>query len=316
MWHPLLIVRHFSERSRRKKAQVAVLAFLKDLEDHPFKADASRDPREENAYYRLQRMVGFAEAFDNIPLHPACELLRTLLRVGDPYHAKIDIRSITAVSASKGKLVAELDSLPETMSFDKSYPPNYGPFDEDQTARLREAILQEFNPSTTRDREIFDITDVTWSHERIAANCGASRRFSLWRRLAGRGGWHTVWLHARITPVHLDGDVFADLLSSWRIVRVSRSRTLERSLWDMRQAWPDGPCPLDYAPAWQPDHSETWILPLPHRVPASLRKILIRVHAAIDRAGIEDVLRSISEARCLKTIGAAQGENDVPLDHA
>ncbi|QEH97850.1 hypothetical protein [Gluconobacter thailandicus] len=115
--------------------------------------------------------------------------------------------------------------------------------------------------------------------------------------------------------MHLNEDVFADLLSSWRIVRVSRSRTLERSLWGMRQAWPDVPCPLDYAPAWQSDHSETWILPLPHRVPACLREIMIRMHAAIDRTGIEDVLRSISEARCLKTIGAAQGENDLPLDH-
>lgn len=314
MYHSLSLVRHFAKRSRQKKAQVAILRFLADLENHPFKADTSRDPREENAYYRLRRMVSFSQAFDNIPPHPASELLSSLLRVGDPYHAKIDIRSITAVSASKGKLVGELDSLPETMSFDDSYPPNYGPFDEEQTARLREAILREFNPSATRNREIFDVTDVTWSHERIAGNCGASRRFSLWRRLAGREGWRTVWLNARITPVYLDEDGFTDLLSSWRIVRVNRSRTLERSLWDMRQGWPDGPCPLDYAPAWQPDRPETWIIPLPHRAPDALRETLIRVHAAIDRAGIEDVLRSISEARCLKIIGGAQGENDLPLD--
>jgi len=133
------VTRLFAWRQRRaeRRRVQAIGAFLAELENHPFTVATMSDPQKRHAHYDLERVVRSAEDWRARPPHPAINDLLKLIQRPTPYHAEIDILSVTGVTATHNGLVGNLDALPETMRFCNSHAESYGPFDEDGMERLR-----------------------------------------------------------------------------------------------------------------------------------------------------------------------------------
>ncbi|GBQ31941.1 hypothetical protein HLH34_18785 [Gluconacetobacter azotocaptans] len=300
------------KRAERKRVQ-AISAFLDHLEQHPFKVATLRDPRKKHAHYDLERVVGNAETCDEHAGHPALGDLCRLIHKPPAYRAVIDILSVTGVSATHNNFVGNLDALPETMRFSDPYEENYGPFDQDGMEKLRQAVFDEFSPGTGSKTGLFSITDVTWSGKRIAGNTGASRRFSLWRRLSARN-YKPERIHALIHPLELNKDALRKVLTDWRVVHVSRSPEIVSSYRAMRDVWPEGICALDYQTSWGDRREEDWIIPLPHQVPLEVQRRFAALHARLDLDGIEDPLREVCEAISLAQRSSVRSKPDIATE--
>lgn len=302
---------------RKKQRNIAVINdFLDELDRYPLVASRDRDPREDTKYYAFRRAVGSRDDYHLAFPHPALTALGKLLQKEPCYRALIDIRSITAVSASKGELIAELDTLPETMSFSGCHKPSFGPFSSAEMKKLRYDVYREFDPGMTSKHGLFSITDITWCQERIAGNAGASRRFSLWRRLASRDGYNPTRIRALMHPISLNEAAFSTLVRDWRFIRVSRHRALERVLVNLSQAWPEGVCIPDYSPSWQDRRNEYWIIPKLHKVPPEVQERFTILHAQLDLAGVEDILRTVSEDRSFARRSRVRAAKDIILQPA
>lgn len=202
-------------RAQRKLCAL-IAGFLDLLEGAPLAPDPDSPLRDRSPLQRVDLLCTVAREAAPAVRHPVCALLPALLVDGDPYRAEIDIRSITAISASKGGRVDALDALPETIG--SLYPPAYsfGPYDDAGMKILIEAVFAEFFPDGMRDRH-FVVRDAPWCGERIAANSGASRRFALWRRLAGWPGTPRR-IQARIRETGLNREALAAIQRQWRVV--------------------------------------------------------------------------------------------------
>ena len=303
-----------TKRAERKRVQ-AISVFLDQLEKHPFTVATSWDPREKHSHYDLERVIDNARACDEYAGHPALADLQRLIRKLLPYRALIDIRSVTGVTATQNNLVGDLDALPETMRFSRSHAENYGPLGQSGIRELRRAVFEEFSPDTGSRAGLFSITDVTWSGKRIAGNSGASRRFSLWRRLSARD-CRTQRIRAVIHPLELDTNALRAVLTDWRVVHVSRSPDIACSYRAMRDLWPEGICALAYQTSLPARRDEDWIIPLPHVVPKELQERFAALHTQLDLSGIEDPLRAVCEAISVAKRSPARTDRDIVLQPA
>ncbi|GEL54906.1 hypothetical protein ABO01nite_29130 [Asaia bogorensis NBRC 16594] len=297
------------KRAERGRVQ-AVGAFLDQLEVHPFTVATMWDPQKRHAHYDLERVISSAATWRERLPHPAINDLLELIHRPASYHAEIDILSVTGVTATHNGLVGNLDALPETMRFCHPHAESYGPFDKDGMERLRQSVFAEFSPDTGSREGEFDIIDVTWSGKRIAGNSGASRRFSLWRRLSARS-IGPVRIRGHIHPIELDMSALRAILTDWRILRVSRSSKIATSYNAMREIWPDGIFALNYETSWEDRREEDWIIPLPHRVPLEMQRRFADLHAQLGLNGIEDVLRGVCESISLSRRSSKRSKPDI-----
>ncbi|MBB2158374.1 hypothetical protein HLH33_19120 [Gluconacetobacter diazotrophicus] len=287
-------LRHFfadHELRAQRKLCASIGEFLDLLERAPLAPDPDTRLRDGSALQRVDRLCAVAREAAPAVRHPICALLQALLVDAAPYQAEIDIRSITAISASKGGRVDALDALPETIR--SLYPPTYsfGPYDDAGMKILIEAVFAEFFPDGMRDRH-FVVRDAPWCGERIAANSGASRRFALWRRLAGWPGTPRR-IQARIRETGLNREALAAIQRQWRVVWAIGAPDVRRAVADLGTHWPSGPTFLSRCPPSANDATGFWCVPLPHGVPPQLQERLAAIHARLDLAGVEDPLREL-----------------------
>ena len=287
-------LRHcLADRDLRAQWKLCALiaGFLDLLEGAPLAPDPDSPLRDRSPLQRVDLLCTVAREAAPAVRHPVCALLPALLVDGDPYRAEIDIRSITAISASKGGRVDALDALPETIG--SLYPPAYSfaPYDDAGMKILIEAVFAEFFPDGMRDRH-FVVRDAPWCGERIAANSGASRRFALWRRLAGWPGTPRR-IQARIRETGLNREALAAILRQWRVVWAIGAPEVCRAVADLGAQWPSGPSFLSRWPPSAGDAAGFWCLPRPHGVPPPLQERLAAIHARLDLAGVEDPLRDL-----------------------
>lgn len=285
---------HWTGKGEHRRRVAIINDFLDALEHCPLEA-CNDDGRRGIGYYGLSHALHIINDSPYLRTHPARSEFKHLIYNKPEYKASIDIRSITAISSWVGDPIADLDALPETMSFDGSEA-SYGPFSEEGMRELVDSVYEEFgnNVSTTR---LFPVTDVTWSEERIAANTGASRRFSLWRRLSSRD-WHSPdRIDALIYPVALNDAAFLTLIRDWRLVLVKHNPILFQPYIKVKEVWPDGISIIEYERHSCLGAKEYWLITKPHNAPHEVRARLVRLHAQLDMAGVLDVFRSVCEAR-------------------
>lgn len=300
-----------AKRAERKRVR-AIETFLDQLEQYPFTVATTWDARHKHSHSNLQRVARNAKTCDDYAGHPALADLQRVLQTLPSYRAVIDICSITGLTATHNNCLDDLNPLPETMRFSKPYKENYGPFDESGMRELRRAVFDEFSPDTRSRKGLFSVTDVTWSGKRIADNTGASRRFSLWRRLSSRR-YEPQRVRALIYPLELNTIALHSVLTDWRVFHVSRSPEIVGSYRAMRDLWPEGVCALDWQTSTRERQEEDWIIPLPHRVPLELQQRFAALHARLDLAGIEDPLREVCEAVSLARRSSRQAAPDIQL---
>jgi hypothetical protein len=142
----------------------------------------------------------------------------TSVLAGQPYNRRLSLKDIGALSASKGRYVMALDRLPETMHLGAQE--TYGPLDDSETTKLRKAVDREF---PLRDGSI-EVYEQTWDKLLVGRNSGASRRFSLLRRLNPE-----LEINALITPYCLDNQWLRDVCSHRNFIGV------EGSQWRIRE---------------------------------------------------------------------------------
>lgn len=256
----------------------------------PFERNDFLSPKKEAITFELRRLTAIAMPSHGPALHPALSLLSQLLITEEPYDAVIDIRSISSISASRGELINDLDSLPETATLKVDTDSTFGPVNFAQLRTLRRAVYKEFDPSST-SVGVFSIYERSWDNHRTAPNDGASRRFAYWRRLAQLPGVPR-FVQARITRLRLNEQAFTELDTKWRVLAMrSRSRYSNDDLL-LRQAWPEGFAVIPRGPGGDQQY---WIIPRPHTAPFGLGPELAALHTQIDLQGIPDPLRLIAE---------------------
>ncbi|GAB3587004.1 hypothetical protein [Acetobacter peroxydans] len=277
------------------RRRVAIINdFLDALERCPLEA-CSADGSRGIGYYALRYALDVINDSPYLRTHPARSEFKRLIYDKPEYKASIDIRSITAISSWVGDPIADLDALPETMGF-YGREPSYGPFSEAGMTELCNAVYQEFGNSVSEPR-LFSVTDVTWSEERIAGNTGASRRFSLWRRLSSRERCSPTRIDALMYPVALNDAAFLTLIRDWRLVLVKHNPMLFEPFLNVKEVWPDGISIMEYERYSGGRQKEYWLIPKPHNAPPEVRARLVCLHAQLDMAGVLDVFRSVCEAR-------------------
>lgn len=146
----------------------------------------------------------------------AAKYLAKLLLPLEPYLDEIDIKEITAVSASKGWYLGNLDRLKESI-----YPHTSPLSMNEQVVKLYQDILSE-GVARNSDGGVRVIKE-GWSGRYILCNYGASRRFALLRSLVRLG---EIKLSASIEEWRLNHDavkaltrkywIFAIPEASWR----------------------------------------------------------------------------------------------------
>ncbi len=97
-----------------------------------------------------------------------------MLRKGEPFEAQVPLRAVVGVTASKGELHMSLDSLPETMFHLKG--DSFGPLDDEQMARLKAAVMDEFS-SSSRD-DVFHLDLKEWSGAYVVNSEAPPRRWT------------------------------------------------------------------------------------------------------------------------------------------
>lgn len=285
---------HWTRKGEHRRRVAIINDFLDALEHCPLEA-CNDDRRRGKGYYMLSDVLDIINASPYLRTHPARSDFKQLIYNKPEYKASIDIRSITAICPWVGDPISDLDALPETMSFD-GHEASYGPFSEEGMRELVDSVYEEFgnNVSTTR---LFPVTDVTWSEERIAENTGASRRFSLWRRLSSRERRSPTRIDALMRPVALNEAAFLTLIRDWRLVLVKHNPILLQPYLKVKEVWPDGISIIECERYSDLCEKEYWLIPKPHNAPHEVRARLVRLHAQLDMAGVLDVFRSVCEAR-------------------
>jgi hypothetical protein len=282
-------------RKREHRRRVAIINdFLDALEHCPLEA-SNDDRRRGKGYYMLSDVLDIINDSPCLRTHPARSEFKQLIYDKPDYKASIDIRSITAIGSWVGDPISDLDALPETMSFD-GHEASYGPFSEASMTELCNAVYRDFGNNVSKTR-LFPVTDVTWSEERIALNTGASRRFSLWRRLSSRERCSPTRIDALMHPVALNEAAFLTLIRDWRLVLVKHNPMLFEPFLNVKEVWPDGISIMEYERYSGGRQKEYWLIPKPHNAPPEVRARLVCLHAQLDMAGVLDVFRSVCEAR-------------------
>lgn len=284
----------FIEKREKRRRIAIILDFLDALECCPLEPCSGGGSRG-IGYYALRRTLHIIHNSPYLRTHPARSELNRLIYDKPEYKASIDIRSITAISSWVHDPISDLDSLPETMRF-AGREPSYGPFSDAGMTELCNAVYQEFGNNIS-DPRLFTVTDVTWSEERIALNDGASRRFSLWRRLSSRERRSPTRIDALMRPVALNEAAFLTLIRDWRLVLVKHNPLLREPFLKVEEVWPDGIFIMEYELYFGGREKEYWLIPKPHNAPPEVRARLVCLHAQLDMAGVSDVFRSVCEAR-------------------
>lgn len=287
------------KRKLQKDAELCINSFFEKLLIDPFTLSQRYSPSElclQNEFERIQNIV----SSDERPLieHPALPLLRILFKKLPPYMAVIDIRSVGSVSGSRDPFVNDLDALPQTVNHNALYDPEIGCLDYKGIRKLRREVYNSFF-HTTKTERVFTITEREWDGHRTAHNSDGSHRFSYWRQLALIP---TVpyRIRARIVPFSLNEKAFLSLISSWRIVAVTRSGEGVKDAMDMATFWPEGFCPIT-RDRYNNSSQDYWIIPQPHMAPLDYRDPLITVHQKLDELRPFEPLRVIAEQRVMPT---------------
>lgn len=192
----------------------------------------------------------------------------------------------------------DLDALPQTVNHNALYDPEIGCLDYKGIRKLSREVYNSFF-HTTKTERIFTITEREWDGQRTAHNSDGSHRFSYWRQLALIP---TVpyRIRARIAPFSLNEKAFLSLISSWRIVAVTRSGEGTKDAMDMATFWPEGFCPI-IKDRYNDSSQDYWIVPQPHMAPLEYRDPLITVHQKLDELRPFEPLRIIAEQRVMPT---------------
>mgnify|MGYP001292884816 CR=1 FL=1 len=285
---------HWTRKGERRRRVAIINDFLDALEHCPLEACITKGSLD-IGYDVLRRALHTINDSPYLLTHPARSEFKQLIYDKPEYKASIDIRSITAISSWVGDPIADLDALPETMGFD-GHEASYGPFSEADMRKLVDSVYGEFGYNVSETR-LFPVTDVTWSEERIAANAGASRRFSLWRRLSSRERCSPTRIDALMYPVALNDAAFLTLIRDWRLVLVKHNPMLFEPFLNVKEVWPDGISIMEYERYSGGRQKEYWLIPKPHNAPPEVRARLVCLHAQLDMAGVLDVFRSVCEAR-------------------
>ncbi len=284
---------HWTRKGEHRRRVAIINDFLDALDHCPLEACIT-DGRLDIGYHVLRRALHTINASPYLLTHPARSEFKQLIYDKPEYKASIDIRSITAISSWVGDPISDLDALPETMSF-WGREASYGPLSEDGMRELVDSVYGEFGYNVSETR-LFLVTDVTWSEERIAANTGASRRFSLWRRLSSRDRFSATRIDALMYPVALNEAAFLSLIRDWRLVLVKHNPALRKPFLNVNEVWPDGISIIDYDLYSGDFQREYWLIAKTHNAPPEVRARLASLHAQLDMAGVLDVFRSVCEA--------------------
>ncbi|WP_145614848.1 hypothetical protein [Nitrospirillum bahiense] len=205
---------------------------------------------------------------------------------GQPYDAEVRLLDIRGISASKSDYRANLDAMPESMRLANGE--TFGPFDDAGMAQLREAVEREFGGFGVKRR--FDLLRQTWDGMLIARNAGASRRFSLWRRLA-RWSNPDLRVPASIIDISISSGML-NLLKTHRVTIILTSAVPMIDFWALASRWRN----MSFAPT-QPGEG-VLILPKPETVPIFASR-LGRIHSRLEQDGCFDLGRYLADRRGL-----------------
>jgi len=222
------------------------------------------------------------------PPHEGIDILRRLLCKQESYEAQVPLRAVVGVTASKGELRMSLDSLPETMFLSRRY--SFGPLDDEQMARLKAAVMDEFS-SSSHDG-VFHLDLQEWNGDYVAANTGASRRFALWRRLSSTELEPTC-IKAVVTPYQLDTEALQMLRNRFRLIYCYDNGLVSPFI-QAEEILPNSFACLGGLSVGSFSKG-LFLVPYIHCLPRGLAEPMSHLHRKIDEAGALDVGRYLTE---------------------
>lgn len=240
------------------------------------------DPERDLPYDALRKISWAGSARH---LFPLLRPLEGMLLKGEPYDGEVRLLDVRGISASKSDYLTNLDAVPDSMNLVAGE--TFGPFDDTGMTRLREAVEREFGRSGVGR---FGLYRQYWDGLLIARNSGASRRFSLWRRLARRTD-PGLTIPASIIDISISGDML-DLLRTHRVTVIRTSAVPMIDFPAIADRWRS----MSFAPT---DADEgVLVLPKPETMPL-LASWLARIHSRLEQDGCFDLARYLADHRDL-----------------
>ncbi|WP_019831136.1 hypothetical protein [Sphingomonas sp. PR090111-T3T-6A] len=183
-------------------------------------------PDNDIPFYVMEGLVDGVVSDAGTRKHPAIEALRSLIKPGEMFEARVPVNSIQGVLQVNGPFAFNIARLPEQMNLCPgdafAHVETFGPLDQAEGERLWQSIQTQLVGS---ERDIFPLAHQTWDDCYIILNHhGASHRLALWWRLQQFVDIHKRCLprveevSARVTPYHLDASALDHLCHTDRVL--------------------------------------------------------------------------------------------------